>query len=98
MNDINKVSWPGWQVVRKIGNGSFGSVYEIQRDVFGELERAALKVITIPQSRSDIDELLNEGYDEASVTERFRGYLQDIAKEYSLMAKNEGPHQRCLLR
>ncbi len=90
MNDIQNVSWPGWEIVRKIGNGSFGSVYEIQRDVFGDIERAALKVITIPQSRSDIDELLNEGYDEASVTERFRGYLQDIAREYSLMAKMKG--------
>ncbi len=90
MNDINHVSWPGWEVVRKIGSGSFGAVYEIQRDVFGDIERAALKVITIPQSRSDIDELLNEGYDEASVTERFRGYLQDIAREYSLMAKMKG--------
>lgn len=90
MNDINNVSWPGWEIVRKIGSGSFGSVYEIQRDVFGDIERAALKVITIPQSRSDIDELLNEGYDEASVTERFRGYLQDIAREYSMMAKMKG--------
>lgn len=90
MNEFSNVSWPGWEVVRKIGNGSFGSVYEIQRDVFGDVERAALKVITIPQSRSDIDELLNEGYDEASVTERFRGYLQDIAREYSLMAKMKG--------
>ena len=90
MNDMSKVSWPGWEIVRKIGSGSFGSVYEIQRDVFGDVERAALKVITIPQSRSDIEELLNEGYDEASVTERFRGYLQDIAREYSLMAKMKG--------
>lgn len=90
MSDMNAISWPGWEIVRKIGSGSFGSVYEIQRDVFGDIERAALKVITIPQSRSDIDELLNEGYDEASVTERFRGYLQDIAKEYSLMAKMKG--------
>ena len=90
MNEITNVSWPGWEVVRKIGNGSFGSVYEIRRNVFGDVERAALKVITIPQSKSDIEELLSEGYDDASVTERFRGYLQDIVKEYSLMAKMKG--------
>lgn len=90
MSDMTNISWPGWEVVRKIGSGSFGAVYEIRRDVFGEVERAALKVISIPQSPSDIEELLNEGYDEASVTERFRSYLQDIAREYSLMAKMKG--------
>ena len=25
------VVWPGWEVVRKLGVGSFGGVYEIQR-------------------------------------------------------------------
>lgn len=25
------VSFPGWEVVRKIGQGSFGGVYEIRR-------------------------------------------------------------------
>ena len=36
--DEKKVTWPGWEVVRKIGSGSFGGVYEIRRDVFGEVE------------------------------------------------------------
>ena len=51
---INKNIWPGWETVRLIGRGSFGAVYEIERDVLGEKEKAALKVITIPQSSSDI--------------------------------------------
>ena len=46
----NKVIWPGWEVVRKIGSGSFGAVYEIRRDMFGDVEKAALKVIHIPQT------------------------------------------------
>ena len=85
-----KVLWPGWETVRLIGRGSFGAVYEIERDVFGHKERAALKVITIPQSESDIDELLNDGYDEESITTRFEGYLHDIVREYSLMADMKG--------
>ena len=32
--------WPGWETVRLIGRGSFGEVYEIQRDVFGDVEKA----------------------------------------------------------
>ena len=30
---INKNIWPGWETVRLIGRGSFGAVYEIERDV-----------------------------------------------------------------
>ena len=25
--------WPGWETIRLIGRGSFGEVYEIERDV-----------------------------------------------------------------
>ena len=90
MSEQAKVLWPGWETVRLIGHGSFGAVYEIEREVFGHKEKAALKVITIPQSNGDIDDLLNDGYDEESITARFAGYLQDIVREYSLMADMKG--------
>ena len=41
-------SWPGWRTTRLIGRGSFGAVYEIERDVFGDVEKSALKYISIP--------------------------------------------------
>ena len=86
----SKITWPGWQTVRLIGRGSFGAVYEIERDVLGEKERAALKVITIPQSSSDIDELYGEGYDEESITSTFKEHLKSIVAEYSLMRRLNG--------
>ena len=85
-----KIAWPGWETVRLIGRGSFGAVYEIERDVFGHKEKAALKVITIPQSDSDIEELYDSGYDEASVTETFKSHLEGIVNEYSLMREMNG--------
>ena len=85
-----RVLWPGWETVRLIGRGSFGAVYEIERDVFGHKEKAAMKLISIPQSDSDIEELRNDGYDESSITARFASYLQDIMREYSLMADMKG--------
>ncbi len=84
------VSWPGWNIVRLIGQGSFGAVYEIERDVFGHTEKAALKVISIPRGQSDIEELYNDGYDTESITQRFESYLKDIVREYSLMAEMKG--------
>ena len=83
-------TWPGWETVRLIGRGSFGAVYEIERDNYGHMEKAALKVISIPQSASDIDDLVSDGYDEESITSRFEGYMQDIVREYSMMADMKG--------
>ena len=87
---MNQIQWPGWEVTRLIGNGNFGSVYEIERNLYGNVEKAALKVIHIPQSRSDIEELYNDGFDDESITARFNGYLEDIVREYSMMASLKG--------
>ena len=48
-----KLPWPGWEVVNHIGSGSFGDVYEIKLSNIESEERAAVKVISIPQSSSD---------------------------------------------
>ena len=87
---IEQNLWPGWETVRLIGQGSFGAVYEIRRDVLGEPEAAALKVITIPKNDSDIEELYAEGYDKGSVTTTFRNHLKSIVSEYTLMRKMTG--------
>ena len=79
MAELIKAPWSDWETVRLIGRGSFGTVYEIQRKlVDGETEAAALKVITIPQNPSDIDELYSEGYDEESITATFNAHLKSI--------------------
>ena len=91
VSDMDKdFGWPGWQTVRVIGRGSFGAVYEIKREVFGHEERAAMKWIAIPQSDKDVEDLMLDGYDEESLTKRFEGYLQDIVREYSMMADMKG--------
>ena len=90
INTRFKEIWPDWEVVRLIGQGSSGAVYEIERDVFGHKDKAALKVISIPQKNSDVDDLVSDGYDDASITKHFKSYLQDIVKEYSMMAEMKG--------
>jgi serine/threonine protein kinase len=82
--------WPEWTTVKLIGKGSFGAVYEIERDVFGHVEKAALKLISIPQNDSDIDELYDSGYDEESVTDTFKSHLKSIVSEYTLMQEMNG--------
>ena len=82
--------WPGWTTVKMIGQGSFGAVYEIERDLFGKKEKAALKHIGIPQNPSDIDEMFSEGYDDESIASTFQTHLKSIIAEYSLMRELNG--------
>lgn len=88
MLDINKIQWPGWETVRIIGIGSFGSVYEIKRTVLGGGEEfAAMKVISIPQTGSDLEIFREEGYDDATIKTIFNDQLGLIVKEYSTLKK-----------
>ena len=91
MNNLNvMIPWPGWKVVRYIGSGSYGKVYEIEREYYGEKEKAALKVMTIPQDRGEIEDAFTEGYDETSVRDLYMDYLMEIRKEYHLLKKLKG--------
>ena len=90
MEDLAKVSWPGWETVKMIGRGSFGTVYEIQRTLFTDTEKAALKVISIPQNGCDVEEMYNDGYDDESITSAFKSHLESIVAEYTLMRKMNG--------
>lgn len=83
-------AWPGWKAVRLIGEGSFGKVYEIVRNYFGIEEHSALKVISIPPSSAELKSLKNDGMDESSATEYYRGLVDEFVQEISLMSKLKG--------
>ena len=79
-----------WYITREIGAGSFGKVFEIQREDFGRTYVAALKVITIPQSQSEIRSVMADGMDDDSVTEYFRTFVEELVDEFSLMSRLKG--------
>lgn len=85
MDNALQYSWPGWETVGVLGKGGFGSVYEIRRQIFDNTERAALKVITIPQSEAEIKELSSEGYTHEDIATIYEGQLKRLVDEYSLM-------------
>ena len=90
MNNIT-IPWSDWKIVRKIGRGGYGTAYEISRaDVFGNEERAALKIISIPQEPQEINELRMDGYDQASIAGRYREQLERIVGEYNLQVQMKG--------
>jgi hypothetical protein len=58
--------------------------------MFGDVDRAALKVMSIPRQPEDIEEMRSDGYDEESICATFQSHLKTIVSEYSLMRKMNG--------
>lgn len=79
-----------WKIVRLIGEGTYGKVFEICRSEYGFEEKAALKIISIPASKSEYNSVLTDCMDELSATEYFRNYMQEMIREISLMSKVKG--------
>ena len=79
-----------WYIKELLGEGSFGKVYEIERKDFGTTYKAALKVITIPQSQSEIKSIMAEGMDKFSITSYYNNFVEEIASEVELMSKMKG--------
>lgn len=89
MYDLKNI-WPKWETCNVIGSGSFGKVYEIVRKEYGVEEHSALKVISIPQTDSEIQSLKNDGMTDKDTTEYFKGVVNDFIQEIQLMTKLKG--------
>lgn len=79
-----------WTLVRLIGQGSFGRVFEARREEFGIAYKSAVKVITIPYSQSEISSARAEGMDDDSIRTYFQGVVREIVQEFSLMSRLKG--------
>ena len=49
--------WPDWEIEKLLGRGSFGEVYQIVKEELGTQIRAAVKIMRIPASSSEVDQL-----------------------------------------
>ena len=87
---IGAVVLDKWRIVRKLGEGSFGTVYEIQREEFGQTYTAALKVITVPRSGAEYQAALDEGMSGPEAERYFYGMVEEIVREFAIMAKLKG--------
>lgn len=85
------IPWPGWHAVRRLGRGSYGSVWEIEREVAGKPERCALKAVGVPPE-GGYDDSLDMGYDEESVTAAYGERADTVLGEYQLMASLAHPN------
>lgn len=87
MYQIGTVVFGNWTIARNIGSGSFGAVYELRRQDFGETYRAALKVISVPQDNAEIQSLAAEGMSAADIRQYYYGSVEELVREYAIMSK-----------
>ena len=80
----------GWNITRLLGEGSYGKVFEIERSEFGQTYRAALKVITVPQSRTELQSVLDEGMTPPQAKQYFYSVVEDIGRECAIMSRLKG--------
>ena len=59
--------WDAWQLESTIGEGSYGKVFKISRQEFGNKYVAALKWMYLPHQASDIDHMRTEGYSDEHI-------------------------------
>ncbi len=84
------VTLPGWETVRCIGTGSTGKVYEIRKkDEYGGDFHCALKVISVPATQEEYDEMKST-MTEYAMRAKLREQVEDISNEYRLMGELRG--------
>ena len=79
--------WPEWKVEEIIGKGSYGAVYRCV-DMGGN--RSAVKVISVPQSHSEIKPTTSEKMTSEQMKEYYKDIADDMIKEIEILKALKG--------
>lgn len=86
----NDIVFHNWKVNSVIGSGSFGTVYEIEREEFGRVYKAAAKVITIPDDSHNALLIAKEGMTEENAIDYYKSLVDDVMSECDVMERMKG--------
>lgn len=89
MLDLSNV-WPEWEAVQKVGEGSFGKVFKCVRKEYDIETVCAIKVVSVPQSESEINAIRAEYSSEESVKAHFKEVVDEFANEIKMMVLLKG--------
>lgn len=82
--------WPEWKIIEKIGEGSFGKVYKAQRTEKGRSFYSAIKIITIPGSKSELNSVRAETNNDGATRDYFENLVEECIQEVSTMGYFRG--------
>ena len=80
-----------WIISKELGSGSFGTVFEVHRTDFPDM-KSALKIISIPNSQTEISSFRDENYDldEQTIVSYYYGIVEEVVQEFQIMSKLKG--------
>ena len=81
---VSEIIWPEWQILREIGRGSSGIVYEAVRRDYGIEAHSAIKVIPIPEEGKDPGRY-QLGISEEEKYSWYRELVDDVIREIQVM-------------
>ena len=79
----------GWEITKKLGSGSYGRVYEIERKELGRVYTGALKVISIPRSEEEYSDTVHE-FGEEGAQKYYLNIIRIVSEEIAIMARLSG--------
>ena len=87
-----KLPWPEWKILRPIGRGGFGSVYEAERKVSDTtIARSAVKIINIPFSLEELEEIrFYSGSDNETTKAAIDKIVDTATKEIAALERLKG--------
>ncbi len=83
--EILEEVWPDYMLGRELGHGSFASVYEARRRDGVASTPSAIKVIPVPTSENEVEELRMEGLTGNRTQEYFQSVVDEYKREIKLM-------------
>ena len=91
MEDFEKIilPWPDWKIVKYLGSGTYGRVYEIERTFSGIQEKAALKIVSRSKNEWEIESYYSDGYTKADIIALYESEIQNYVQEYRLMKEQQ---------
>ncbi len=77
--------WQEWEIVEKIGEGAYGRVYKAKRTEHGHSFYSAIKIISIPSGKEELDSVFRETQSEQVTRDYFENLMEDCIQEISTM-------------
>lgn len=82
--------WPEWEIEKRIGSGSYGTVYRARKEVGETTVYSAIKVISLPFADSEVESMVAEGLTLNDSVSYYKQLTEDIVKEVSFMESCKG--------
>lgn len=80
-----------WKIIKQIGQGSLGTVYEIEQHLpFDLTTKSALKIISFPKSDKELSSLWDKGFSSEEIKEYYRNVTQSSVNEIAFMVRFAG--------